>query len=72
MITPDQGALPTITPTLVVTENGGAIIRFADFSGSKPVEWDLTFDGRGKLIKASHSAATLAFSSKPVPATIKP
>lgn len=48
----------TIPPTLLVTSKGDAIIRFADVSvASKPMQWDMTFDRGGKLLKAAHSPA---------------
>lgn len=47
-----------LSPTLMVTANSGAIIRFADVSNaSHPMEWNMTFDRKGKLLKATHSPA---------------
>lgn len=46
-----------IPPTLVVRTDGGAVIRFADASTVPPMQWDMTFDGKGKLVKASHGPA---------------
>lgn len=43
---------------LVIPLHGGAIIRFTDVAAiPKPMDWAMTFDGKGKLLKASHSAA---------------
>jgi hypothetical protein len=40
--------------------NGGAIIRFADVAASpRPMQWTMMFNGKGKLLKASHSPAPL-------------
>jgi hypothetical protein len=50
----------TIPPTLTLTltTDGGAIVRFADLSTTpRPMEWSLTFDSKGKLLKASHAPA---------------
>lgn len=48
----------TMPPTLLITPQGGATIRFADVSNAtKPIEWSMIFDSRGKLVKASHEAA---------------
>jgi hypothetical protein len=53
--------LPAIMPpTLTITTQGGAIIRFADISvPSRPMQWTMVFDARRKLIKASHSPANI-------------
>lgn len=56
----DHGGAPAaIVPTLLVTPDGSAVIRFVDTSTDHPMEWNLTFAGNGKLIKASHAPATL-------------
>jgi hypothetical protein len=48
----------TIPPTLNVTKDGGGIVRFADLSTAPhPMEWNMTFDSKGKLVKASHAPA---------------
>jgi hypothetical protein len=53
-------------PTLLITSQGGATIRFADVSTTaKPMEWNIVFDPKGKLVKASHQAAQLPSSRKP-------
>ena len=58
----ENGDLPlNIPPTLEVTSDGGAVIHFADFSAKpRPMEWSMTFDRKGKLLKAAHSAASLS------------
>lgn len=48
----------TIPPTLEVTAGGGGVVRFADLSTAPhPMEWAMTFDPKGKLLKASHPPA---------------
>ena len=55
---------------LEVPGNGGATISFDDVSATpKPMHWSMIFDGKGKLVKASHSAAEMLSitSIKPTP-----
>jgi hypothetical protein len=36
------------------------VIRFTDVAAvPRPMEWTMTFDGAGKLLKASHAPASL-------------
>jgi hypothetical protein len=50
----------TIEPTLLLTSDGGAIVRFADVSTMPhPMEWNLIFNAKGTLVKATHSPAYL-------------
>jgi hypothetical protein len=47
-------------PIMQIPKNGGAVIRFADVAASpRPMLWTMTFDGKGKLLKAAHSPAPL-------------
>ena len=47
-------------PTLTITAQGGAVIHFADVSATpKPMEWTMSFDPKGKLIKADHSPSSV-------------
>jgi hypothetical protein len=57
----DSTEIPSvIPPTLTTRTDGGAIIRFADVSATpRPMEWALTFDSRGKLLKAAHTPAAV-------------
>jgi hypothetical protein len=56
---------------LQIPRAGGAIIRFADVAASpRPALWTLTFNGKGKLLKASRSAAPL-ITAKAVPQRIE-
>jgi hypothetical protein len=44
--------------TLVMSAGGGAVILFTDVSAiPRPMQWTMTFDGKGKLLKAMHAAA---------------
>jgi hypothetical protein len=48
----------TIEPTFVKTKDGGTIIRFSDVSTTPhPMEWNLIFDSKGTLLKATHFPA---------------
>jgi hypothetical protein len=64
-----------------VPSRGGAVIRFIDVAASsRPMEWTMTFNGKGRLLKATHApapqmteksvapAATAEPLGKPVPA----
>ncbi len=79
----DPGKFPAPMPPLMqVPRSGGAVIRFADVAASpRPMLWTLTFNGKGKLLKAAHSPAPLVTAKavpqgvenvkgKPVPQTI--
>jgi len=60
-INPDTTEIPaTMPPTLTTLSEGGAIIRFVDVSATPhPMEWTLTFDAKGKLLKAAHTPAAI-------------
>ena len=48
----------TIEPTFVHTKDGGTIVRFADVSTTPhPMEWNLIFDSKSTLLKATHFPA---------------
>lgn len=50
---------------LEVTAQGHAVVQFADMeTGRKPMEWTMTFDAKGKLLKATHSPAPLLTATK--------
>jgi hypothetical protein len=56
-----QNLPATMAPTLELTSAGGAVIHFADLSTApRPMEWHMTFDSHGKLIKATHVPAYVA------------
>jgi hypothetical protein len=52
---------PAAPPAVLEIPNrGGAIIRFTDVvAARRPMEWTMTFDGKGKLLKATHLPASL-------------
>jgi hypothetical protein len=42
----------------VIPQRGGAVISFTDVSAlPRPMDWTMTFNGKGKLLKATHSRA---------------
>jgi hypothetical protein len=46
------------TGSLVTPLHGNAVIRFRDVAAApRPMEWTMTFNGSGKLLKATHSPA---------------
>jgi hypothetical protein len=55
----DFRKLPSAPPgRLVIPLRGGAVIHFTDAAATpRPMEWTMTFNGKGKLLKATHSAA---------------
>jgi len=58
--TPEQLAaqiLPaTPPPTLEIPVQGGAVISFTDTNARpRPMDWTMTFDGKGKLLAATHT-----------------
>lgn len=68
----DHGETPiTSPPILRITSQGGAVIQFADVSASpKPMEWNMIFDARGKLLKATHAPAYVMRVGKPIPGPV--
>jgi hypothetical protein len=65
---------PMAAPAMMeILGNGGAVIRFTDVAASsRPMEWTMTFNGNGRLLKATHSPASL-ITEKPVsPSIVEP
>jgi hypothetical protein len=67
----DKGAADGLaiefTPTIQIERFGGSTVRFVDVAAQQqPMQWALTFDGAGQLIKVDHSAAP-AYPIKPLP-----
>ena len=57
---PNNQTFPAaMPPTLEVPVNGGAVVRMVNVD-ARPMEWAMTFDRKGKLIKATHSTASVA------------
>jgi hypothetical protein len=54
----DQGFPEGMAPVLEISGNGGATIRFMSMD-PRPRQWAMTFDHKGKLIKASRSAPSM-------------
>jgi len=54
---------------MAILARGGAVIRFIDVAvPQKPMEWTLTFNAKGRLLKASH-APVAPMTARAVPAT---
>lgn len=58
---PGNQKVPDLLRALMeIPSKGGAIIRFSDVANpSRPMEWTMTFNGDGKLLKATHTPASL-------------
>ena len=62
-----QKSSPAMSAIMEVPEHGGEILRFDDAAAlPRPMEWTMTFTPKGKLVKATHTAAPL-LTAKPVP-----
>lgn len=60
--------VPALTALLKINGDGSEIIRFDDEAGKPhPTQWTMIFSRKGRLVKATHTAAPM-FSVKPVPA----
>jgi len=58
---------PALSAVMEISVHGGEVIRFDDVAAiPRPMEWTMTFTSKGKLIKATHSPASL-LTAKPVP-----
>lgn len=61
--------VPAITAELEIEARGGEVIRFADAAARPyPTLWTMTFNSKGKLIKATHLRAPL-LTAKPLTET---
>ena len=73
-IADDSGSreFPAVPPSVLEVPNqGGAIIRFTDGSAARrPMEWTMTFDDKGKLLKATHLPAPLVREKEIHPAPV--
>ena len=54
----DAGLALSFPPTIEVQGDGSAIVRFVDGAAARqPMQWALTFNSKGKLLKVERSAA---------------
>ena len=54
-----------------ILSDGGAVISFDDVSAiSRPMKWSMTFDSKGRLLKASHTGADLLSVSETHPRAV--
>jgi len=68
----DQLFPAAMPATLEVPIDGGAIIHFADVATpSRPMEWTMTFNGKGRLLKATRSPASLVTEKSFTPAAVE-
>jgi hypothetical protein len=59
------------TATLEIQNAGGAVLSFADISAAPRVmEWTMTFDRKGRLLKAAHASADMVASKMLHPADV--
>jgi hypothetical protein len=58
---PAEQKFPLAAPAkLEIPLKGGGTVSFADVAAApRPMEWTIAFDGKGKLLKATHTGATL-------------
>jgi len=63
----DPAKLPSAPPGRLVISADGAVISFLDIALPQwPMQWTMSFDGKGKLLKASHAP-----TSKPPHGAVK-
>jgi hypothetical protein len=55
----ESTSLPSGVPAVLeIPAEGGAVIHFLDVAAvPKPMEWTMTFNGKGRLLKATHTPA---------------
>jgi hypothetical protein len=65
---PENRKYPSVVHAeLDIPLHGGAVIRFAEAAATlRPIQWTMTFDGKGRLLKATH------FAAPPLPVKIFP
>src|SRR5208283_2520062 len=56
---PESESLPSGVPAaLEIPVGGGAIIHFLDVAAApQPMQWTMVFNGKGELLKATHTPA---------------
>lgn len=69
----DEQKYPWAAPAMMqIPSKGGAVIHFADVAAAPhPMLWTMTFDGKGKLLKATHTQAQL-ITAKALPPPTEP
>jgi hypothetical protein len=67
----DQTFPAYVGPTLEVPAKGGSIIRFVTMD-ARPMQWAMTFDRRGKLLKASHGTPNVIDAKYGEPTAVFP
>lgn len=56
----DSEKFPLAKPAMLETSGSGAVVSFADLAAAgRPMEWTMTFDHKGKLLKAAHRPAAM-------------
>ncbi len=62
---------PEASPAMMtIPSAGGAIIQFADIAATpRPMQWTMTFNGKGRLLKAAHMPAPM-ITAKAIPQTV--
>ena len=68
----DANPALSFPPTIEVQDTGDALVRFVDVSTARqPMQWALTFNSKGKLLKVTRSATPL-YAVKLIPAQPEP
>jgi hypothetical protein len=72
---PETPKVPAAPPAVLeIFLRGGAVIHFTDVAAApRPMEWTMTFNSAGKLLKASHEPASLepVNASQPTPVDVR-
>ena len=68
-----KSSFPAWTSVVMIPVAGGAVVQFTDIaSRPQPMQWTLTFDAKGKLLKVAHLAETALKVMKAQPETEEP
>ena len=68
-----KASFPAWTSVVTIPVSGGAVVEFTDIAARpQPMQWTLTFDTKGKLLKADHLAETALKVMKAQPETEEP
>ena len=56
----DSEKFPLAKPAMLETSSSGVVVSFADLAAAgRPMQWTMTFDHKGKLLKATHRPADM-------------